>query len=405
MEAWACAEEGLRGSVSDLECSVMQPLVELAITSERCSPFRQGFLADPIGSAVAYDAFLCIEVPLPWERDISMHDPFFSLSQDGAARTPQTAEDRSNRKPFASITGPDGRRWRPQGLVAASAGLAGAGPESAGPESAGPNAVRVLAFEKRPVPSVAGSAPPVFQVETAVPFERREWLLNPAQVLSLARALVNADDPAIAAYEQFQVMVGADVIDLLICTHGKRDVCCGQAGMALYSTISSQLGDAPSPVRVWRASHTGGHRFAPTALTFPDGYAWAYLDESTTAQILNRSATPALAAPQDLAAVGEHCRGVSSLSAGPAQVADRAALLHAGWAWAETSRTVEVVAFDRHSLATTLVVTGTSADGPKLSLRVEVQVERHIPQITCGVIDSCEYEVEAVWKVASVKQV
>jgi hypothetical protein len=382
----------------------MQPLVELAITPERCSPFRQGFLADPIGSAVAYDAFLCIEVPLPWERDISLHDTFFSLSEHDDAESLHAAEDRSNRKPFASLTGPDGRRWRPQGLVAASAG-------SAASAGASPNAVRVLAFEKRPIPSIASvpsvaeSAPPGFQVETAAPFDRREWLIDPAQVVPLARALVNADEPAIAAYEQFQVMVAADVIDLLICTHGKRDVCCGQAGMALYSTISSQLGEAPSPVRVWRASHTGGHRFAPTALTFPDGYAWAYLDESATAQILNRSARPALATPQDLTAAGEHCRGVSSLSAGPAQVADRAALLHAGWAWAETSRTVEVVAFDRHSLATTLVVTGTPTDGPALSLRVEVQVERHIPQITCGAIDSCEYQVEAVWKVASVEQV
>jgi hypothetical protein len=386
----------------------MQPLVELAITSERCSPFRQSFLADPIGSAGAYDAFLCIEVPLPWERDISLHDTFFSLSEHGAAASLQTAEHRSNRKPFASLTGPDGRRWRPQGLVADSAGSAGAIPESASSGTASPNALRVLAFEKRPIPSdpsITGPAPQVFQVETAAPFDRREWLIDPAQVVSLARALVNADEPAIAAFAQYQVMVAADVIDLLICTHGKRDVCCGQAGMALYSTISSLLGEAPSPVRVWRASHTGGHRFAPTALTFPDGYAWAYLDEITTAQILNRSARPVVDTPPELTTVGEHCRGVSSLSAGPAQVADRAALLHAGWAWAETSRTVEVVAFDRHSLATTLVVTGTPADGPALSLRVEVQVERHIPQITCGVIDSCEYQVEAVWKVASVKQV
>jgi len=389
----------------------MQPSAELAITSERCSPFRQSFQADPIGSAGAYDAFLCIEVPLPWERDISLHDTFFSLSEHGAAETVHTAEDRANRKPFASLTGPDGRTWRPQGLVAASADVAGAIPESASPGTASPNAVRVLAFEKRlipsdpSVPSVGESPPQIFQVETAGPFDRREWLIDPAQVVQLARALVNADEPAIAAFEQYQVIVAADVIDLLICTHGKRDVCCGQAGMALYSTISSQLGDGTGKVRVWRASHTGGHRFAPTALTFPDGYAWAYLDEITTAQILNRPASPAVDTPPELTTVGEHCRGVSSLSAGPAQVADRAALLHAGWAWAETSRTVEVVAFDRHSLATTLVVTGTPADGPALSLRVEVQVERHIPQITCGVIDSCEYQVEAVWKVASVKQV
>ncbi len=183
----------------------MQPLVELAITSERCSPFRQSFLADPIGSAGAYDAFLCIEVPLPWERDISLHDTFFSLSEHGAAESLQTAEQRANRKPFASLTGSDGRRWRPQGLVAASAGSAASA--SASRESASPNAVRVLAFEKRLIPSVpslpsVGESPPqIFQVETAAPFDRREWLIDPAQVVPLARALVNADEPAIAAFE------------------------------------------------------------------------------------------------------------------------------------------------------------------------------------------------------------
>jgi len=385
----------------------MLPLVELAVTPERCSPFRQGFDADPIGSAGAYDAFLCIEVPLPWQKDISLSEPFVSLGD--------------RRKPFASLSGRDGRVWRPQGLVPGAVGPSGAGTTS----ELQPNAVRVIAFEKEFSLQAEPANEQSLRAEQAAPFTRREWLLCTGEVLPLAQALLNADETGIATYEQFRVQVPATVIDLLICTHGKRDVCCGQSGMALYSEVASRLAEvtasaAPAvhggaaEVRVWRASHTGGHRFAPTALTFPDGYAWAYLDAKITEQILQRStglSEPGLlggrgpGTSSDLSVAAQHCRGLSTLTAGPAQAADRAGLLKVGWAWATAHRTVQILGFDRQSLATTLQITGRIPDGQTRSFRVEVELERHIPQITCGAIDAPEYQVEAVWKVASATEV
>ncbi len=377
----------------------MQASVEFVTQLERCAPFRKGFSADPIGSAGNYDAFLCIEVPLPWEQDISLHEPFASLASQRSAKS-AAVQPLPERKPFASLTAPDGRIWRPQGLVPTAV------PNAAVPNAAVPNAVRVIAFEKQKTTDAAGGLHAGRRVELAAPFDRREWLVATRDLVPLAQALLNADDTALAEYEQHLVVDTADVIDLLICTHGKRDVCCGQAGMALYSEISASLANAENPptqgVRVWRASHTGGHRFAPTALSFPDGYAWAYVDATVTDQILGHSGP---AAATDLAVALEHCRGASSLTAGPAQVADRAACAEVGWAWASSHRTVEVVEFDRHSLATSLIVAGTPADGRTRSFRVEVQVQRYIPQITCGAIDSPEYAVETVWSLASVTEV
>jgi hypothetical protein len=356
----------------------MQPLGEFLGTSERCAPFRKSLSADPIGSAGNYDAFLAVEVPLPWERDISLHEPFASLA--------------TQRTPFASLTAPDGRIWRPQGLVSTTAGP--------------PNAVRVIAYEKRRLSESEAALFVAQRVEFAAPFERREWLVPTLDLVPLAQALLAADESALASYEQYRATDEAEVIDLFICTHGKRDVCCGQSGMALFSEISASLAEPdhplPQKLRVWRASHTGGHRFAPTALSFPDGYAWAYLDSTITEQILCRSGQSAAA---DLAVALEHCRGVSSLSSGPAQVADRAALAAVGWAWASSHRTVEVVEFDRHSFATSLLISGTPVGGPTRSFRVEVDLQRHIPQITCGVIDSPEYDVEPVWAVAAINEV
>ena len=47
---------------------------------------------------------------------------------------------------------------------------------------------------------------------------------------------------------------------------------------------------APTDVRVWRCSHTGGHRFAPTAITLPDGRAWAYADADLIDGVIDRTA-------------------------------------------------------------------------------------------------------------------
>lgn len=55
----------------------------------------------------------------------------------------------------------------------------------------------------------------------------------------------------------------------LVCTNGKRDRCCALFGAALYRELAAQAGTA-----VWQTTHLGGHRFAPTLLTFPDGVSY-----------------------------------------------------------------------------------------------------------------------------------
>jgi hypothetical protein len=63
---------------------------------------------------------------------------------------------------------------------------------------------------------------------------------------------------------------------LLVCTHGRRDRCCAVDGRALALSVV----DAGEQ-QVWECSHLGGHRFAPTALVLPTGYAYGRLDPAT----------------------------------------------------------------------------------------------------------------------------
>jgi hypothetical protein len=96
---------------------------------------------------------------------------------------------------------------------------------------------------------------------------------------------------------------GTPVIDplLLVCTHGRRDRCCAIDGRALAKSVVDG-----GEQHVWECSHLGGHRFAPTALVLPTGYAYGRLDPA--AAIAARKA--AFTGEVDI----ELCRGRSTWS-------------------------------------------------------------------------------------------
>jgi hypothetical protein len=92
---------------------------------------------------------------------------------------------------------------------------------------------------------------------------------------------------------------------LLVCTNGRRDVCCAVRGRPVALDAA-----AAAPGRVWEASHTGGHRFAPTGVLLPHGATLARLDADLALAALEAAARgslpPALLGPL-------HDRGRSAL--------------------------------------------------------------------------------------------
>jgi hypothetical protein len=58
----------------------------------------------------------------------------------------------------------------------------------------------------------------------------------------------------------------------LICTNGKRDICCALEGRKLIDAL-----EASGEVS-WESTHLGGHRFAPNRLTLPDGRLYGGTD-------------------------------------------------------------------------------------------------------------------------------
>jgi hypothetical protein len=150
------------------------------------------------------------------------------------------------------------------------------------------------------------------------------WLLqlsvtDPATLLDLdLDALARGDRDAVLATAPGAVP--AEPI-LLLCTNGRRDVCCAVRGRPVALDAS-----AAHPGRVWEASHTGGHRFAPTGVLLPHGATLARLDAATSAAVLTDAGTGHL--PRSV--LGPlHDRGRSPLS-GPHQAAESWVRHHAG---------------------------------------------------------------------------
>ncbi|MDN6493539.1 MAG: sucrase ferredoxin [Corynebacterium casei] len=78
---------------------------------------------------------------------------------------------------------------------------------------------------------------------------------------------------------------GGESIDkplLLVCTHGKRDVCCAVKGRPLAAQLHDHFGES----LVWEASHMKGHRFAAVSLLMPWAYSFGRLNAEAGKQLV-----------------------------------------------------------------------------------------------------------------------
>jgi hypothetical protein len=285
-----------------------------ADSGPRCAEFAREVGLDPIGSAGSYDGYLLLEWPLPWPRDIG--------------DVPELA-------PVVAALAGTGLRL--QGLV---------------PLSSDESARRAVLYRRRrnAVDGFAG-------------YERVERVVACDRVVDAALALVGGDgDPAGAP---------ADVSDdVLVCTHGRRDTCCGSMGMGLVQSLADEASCLGGDVRLWRTSHTGGHRFAPTAIVLPQGTAWAFADADLLRAVVHRQG--------DAAAVLPRYRGCAGMGSPAIQAVEREAFARVGWDWLDWARRGEDLGDDR------VVVEGESPSGERLAIEATVEVTRMVPVPECG---------------------
>lgn len=289
-----------------------------------CAPFTQNLSVDPIGSAFHANLVILVEVPLPWPKPVSEHpllSGVFGLMRTAAVPTRVLACE-----PYRE-TGD--RDEDGVGVVVFRSDASGY--------------VRM---------DLVVEADELFETVAA---ECARTDLSGENVATTGTSAVGSESPRRS---------------LLVCTQGSHDTCCGELGVPLADDVAAQHDD----VDVFRVSHTGGHRFAPTALSMPDGRMWAFLTDSEVRSILERSGSPG--------DVASKCRGWIGAKKGAGQTAERAVFATADWQWDATPRSVEVhdAVVDSESPRSWDVAVRTG----DRNWSVKVEVGREVPTISCS---------------------
>lgn len=234
--------------------------------------------SNPIGTATPFDQLFLLQIPPPWER-IALA----SAAVPTQIREPLAKAAASGITAYALLVDGD--------LPSPSEGL------------------RLIHFSRT-------------QRSLGPAYEGREFELTREQLAPVMSRLLDGSvpDPAAKVCDEAQR-------HLLVCTHGERDDCCGRFGEEAFRFVRDhyQRGVSEQPaVRVWRASHFGGHRFAPTMLDLPGGRCWGWLSEEATRKVVERSGEP-----EELRCNYRGCCAIPS----EAQCAERDLFFEHGWEW------------------------------------------------------------------------
>ena len=71
---------------------------------------------------------------------------------------------------------------------------------------------------------------------------------------------------------------------LLVCTHGRREVCCARYGRPVALALAARFGPA-----VWETTHVGGDRFAANLVLLPQGAYFGRLDPGHAVRVAERA--------------------------------------------------------------------------------------------------------------------
>lgn len=279
-------------------------------SAPRCAEHAASIDVDPAGSALQVDEVLVIDLPLPWPKPV--------WAAAGVTHIPEAV----------MAAGEQGRRVRALAAVPLDDAV-----------------IRIVGYQR---------------IDGVGPMVRREWHTDPSEIGALADRLLR---DGFGAGADALVEVGDVGREVAICAQGSHDICCGADGVRL----AGQLEALRPWVTVRKVSHTGGHRYAPTGLTFPDGRMWGFVTADEMVTILDRDGVPSL--------VTDRCRGwMGAESVG--QVAERAVFAVVDdWSLDDLGRVVTVAEMG-DGWDCTVDVAGRIFD-------VRVESGRAVPTIKC----------------------
>jgi hypothetical protein len=288
---------------------------------------------DPAGSAGDFDDALVVEIPLPWKQTLyyddsvmppemralrSLWDERYAAGFGYPHRLVVIAPDQAySREGYRRVM----HYTRPKGLFAH--------------------------FEK---------------VEYHIPFD---------QFGALVWSLYE-DRAALPTFEPYRVPDADRLRDLLVCTHGSIDAACSRFGYPLFKHL--RTAQANASLRVWRASHFGGHVFAPTLIDMPSAHYWAYIEAQQAEHLIRRTGEVAL--------LRGHYRGWAGVPYGFAQAAERELWQTHGWSWFDYPKAADLLAQDADTTdpkwAEVRIMYQTAPDSAPIAVDLHVEVSHTI---------------------------
>ena len=273
----------------------------------RCSKVTRRLEIDSCGTAVRADLFIAVDVPLPWPKSVFNHQLLTGVTELLDSYSTPT-------RLLASV-----------------------------PENN--DHLTVTTYQRNQTDHLVES-----------PLRQSQTTFHPSDLLDVLKGIQDGEksEELTAATQEEQVR------ELWVCTQGSHDICCGSEGTALSLEANKNL----PGVKVRRVSHLGGHRFAPTAVTFPDGRMWSHLSMENLHEVFDEKTIEG--------SLLKKCRGWSGSETGPEQIAEREGLNLYGWKWDKYERKATVISEEESEIK--VLVTGF-APRDQTETRFEVVIE------------------------------
>ena len=260
-------------------------LAQDALTDCRyCSEVSKGNADDPIGTAGTAEHWLVMELAQPWKEQMFQKDPRITLLIEL----------------FKQLFMKHGIMLRPVLIV----------PDR---EYSSPGETRII-YYRRPQQQFAQ-------------FEKQEYAVPEADFSRLATASLTQlmkQPNELEACQSYRRDT-SHIREMLICTHTSVDIACGRFGTPIYQELRKKYaGSADANLRIWRCSHFGGHKFAPTLIDLPTGQYWGHLAPEMLDLLVHQQG--------DVAGLRSHYRGWAGVSKFE-QIAEREIWMETGWDW------------------------------------------------------------------------
>ncbi len=293
------------------------------VRKRMCSVFSEANSEDPCGSAPFWQHCLVLEVAPPWEHEVVDSRNFPAGIAELLAQRPDVRLQTIQPDDIYSVDGHS----------------------------------RIMLFSR---PN--GPVHEMIRNEYVVPTTKVS-----AVVLALLENDINLDK--FAGWRQDN----EGMRDILVCTHGSRDICCASIGHPTYQELRAAY-SAPK-TRIWQLSHTGGHRLAPNVIDMPSGRYWSRLTPHRARQVAIHSG--------DLAELHETYRGWAALGSPGAQIAEREAFMQTGWDWLDRRVESELVETSDDGTEERVVVRSFDGTGQASTYEATVRQSGTVQSIEC----------------------